>query len=60
MDFLLGPAGTLNVSALQRFDSGLPYSASAFITAAADPADVTRSSNEMAGSERAGAFFFWR
>jgi outer membrane receptor protein involved in Fe transport len=38
MDFPLGPAGTLNVSALERFDSGLPYSASAFITAAADPA----------------------
>jgi outer membrane receptor for ferrienterochelin and colicin len=27
MDFALGPVGRLNVSALERFDSGLPYSA---------------------------------
>jgi len=38
MDFPLGPAGTLNVSVLERFDSGAPYSMVATITRAADPA----------------------
>jgi outer membrane receptor protein involved in Fe transport len=37
MDFPLGPAGVLNVSVLQRFDSGRPYSAILTINAAADP-----------------------
>jgi outer membrane receptor protein involved in Fe transport len=38
MDFPMGPAGTLNVSLLERYDSGAPYSAIATITRAADPA----------------------
>jgi outer membrane receptor protein involved in Fe transport len=37
MDFPLGPAGVLNVSALHRFDSGTPYSSILTITSAADP-----------------------
>ena len=38
IDVPLGPAGTINFSALQRFDSGLPYSAVGTIAAAANPA----------------------
>jgi hypothetical protein len=38
MDFPLGPAGVLNVSVLERFDSGRPYSSILTITAAGDPA----------------------
>lgn len=38
MDFPLGPAGVLNVSILERFDSGRPFSSSMTITAAKDPA----------------------
>lgn len=37
MDFPLGPAGTLNVSLLQRFDSGTPYSAIISVPAVASP-----------------------
>jgi outer membrane receptor protein involved in Fe transport len=32
MDFPLGPAGVLNVSILERFDSGRPYSATVLLT----------------------------
>lgn len=38
MDFALGPVGRLNVSALERFDSGLPYSDVAAIPAVRNPA----------------------
>lgn len=37
MDFPLGPAGTLNVSVLERFDSALPYSVAFSAIAEADP-----------------------
>jgi hypothetical protein len=36
MDFALGAAGRLNVSALERFDSGLPYSAVGLIPRCAE------------------------
>ena len=39
IDFPLGPAGVLNVSAVQRFDSGAPYSAVATLTRSAATAD---------------------
>jgi outer membrane receptor protein involved in Fe transport len=37
MDFMLGPAGVLNASVIQRFDSGLPYTMTASIPAVASP-----------------------
>jgi hypothetical protein len=37
MDFPLGPAGVLNVSVLQRFDSGTPYNVSFSAAAQPDP-----------------------
>jgi len=37
MDFPLGPAGTLNVSLLERYDSGTPYSLSFSAARQADP-----------------------
>ena len=41
MDFALGPAGVLNVSVLQRFDSGTPYSEAFTAIARRDPASGT-------------------
>jgi hypothetical protein len=41
MDFPLGPAGVLNVSLLQRFDSGTPYSLAGVVAARRDPATGT-------------------
>lgn len=41
MDFPLGPAGVLNVSVLERFDSGRPYSAILTVTGQKDPAAGT-------------------
>ncbi|MEA2571841.1 MAG: hypothetical protein QOI24_3842 [Acidobacteriota bacterium] len=43
MDFALGPVGRLNVSALERYDSGLPYSDVAAITSVRNPATGTAS-----------------
>lgn len=37
MDFPLGPAGTLNISVLQRFDSGTPYNVGFLAAARANP-----------------------
>jgi hypothetical protein len=41
MDFGLGPVGVLNISVLQRFDSGTPYSLAGSIAARRDPATGT-------------------
>jgi outer membrane receptor for ferrienterochelin and colicin len=41
MDFALGPVGRLNVSLLERFDSGTPFSVSATVPARRDPASGT-------------------
>jgi outer membrane receptor for ferrienterochelin and colicin len=40
MDFPLGPAGVLNVSVLQRFDSGRPYSSVLTIATNTNPNDA--------------------
>jgi outer membrane receptor protein involved in Fe transport len=40
MDFPLGPAGILNVSVLERFDSGRPYSSVATIATVTNPAGI--------------------
>jgi len=47
MDFPLGPAGTLNVSLLERFDSGTPYSVA--FTAVAFDRDGNRASGDPYG-----------
>ncbi|HEX7704859.1 MAG TPA: TonB-dependent receptor [Thermoanaerobaculia bacterium] len=41
MDFPLGPVGVLNVSLMQRFDSGTPYSVAGAILARRDPSTGT-------------------
>lgn len=52
MDFPLGPAGVLNVSVLERFDSGRPYSAVLTVVPNANPADFRYSTNPAAGDVR--------
>ena len=55
MDFPLGPAGVLNVSLLERFDSGLPYSVSFNALAVADP-NATANPNAPEGTDQFGYY----
>jgi outer membrane receptor for ferrienterochelin and colicin len=55
MDFALGPVGVLNVSVLERFDSGLPYSMSFNAIAVADP-NATPSDNANENTDEFGYY----
>lgn len=49
MDFPLGPAGTLNVSVLERYDSGTPYSAAFSALVNTDPNEGGLTTDPNAG-----------
>jgi hypothetical protein len=57
-DFLLGPAGTLNLSALERFDSGAPYSAMATIPARANPSAPPDIAARYVNEPRSVTYYF--